>query len=126
MPVDALTAVATKFATTALARTVLTSVGRVLAEFQERKGERAVAALVAALADLKGLPPEAAAAELDRLLVSAEEGTRDPHEALYETFRMFAFARTETAWPFIARMTAEYISEGRVVDDFFRRAGWLC
>ncbi|MES2643877.1 MAG: hypothetical protein V4850_30595 [Myxococcota bacterium] len=125
MPLDPASAFALKLMGSALAKTVLTSIGKALAEFQERKGERAVASLVAALGGLKGLPPDEAARELDELLTTSEPGVRDPHEALYETFRSFAFTRSEAAWPFIARMTAEYVERGCKVDSHFRRTAWL-
>jgi hypothetical protein len=43
---------------------------------------------------------------------------------LYETFRSFADTRTEAAWPYIARLTAQTIRRGGV-DTFFRRAARL-
>jgi hypothetical protein len=126
IPVDPGVSVALKkFAASTLSKTVLLRIGQVLSEFQQRKGERAVNALVAALCELRGLPPGEAELRLDEIVTSAGEGLRDPHEALYETFRMFAFTRTEAAWPYIARMTAEYMEESRAIDSFFRRAGWL-
>jgi hypothetical protein len=125
MAVDPGTGFALKQAGSALVKTVLTSIGKGLAEFQERKGQRAVAALGSALADLEGLPPDGADEALARLLTTAEPGVHDPHEVLYETFRVFAFTRTEAAWPYIARMTAEYLSRSRAIDDLFRRSGWL-
>lgn len=126
VPVDpVVSALALKLVGSAISKVVLTSVGLALAEFQEKKAERAVNALIAALAELEALTPEAAGVKLDALLTTAVEGVRDPHEVVYETFRHFAFTRAEAAWPYIATMTAEYLAAKRPVDKFFRRMGWL-
>lgn len=36
-----------------------------------------------------------------------------------------AYARSDTAWPYIARLTAEYLHHGQPADSFFKRASWL-
>ncbi|MBK7759565.1 MAG: hypothetical protein IPI35_24840 [Deltaproteobacteria bacterium] len=84
-----------------------------------------MASLVDALCRLKGCPPEEAAAQLDEILTSGQPWVGDPHKVLYETFRSFAFTRTQAAWPYISQMTAEYIEQRKTVDTFFRRMGWL-
>lgn len=108
-----------------LTRGVFARVGDAIEVRRARKAERAFQLLVDALVDADGLPPEEAAAHIERILVAGEEGVPDPHDTLYEAFRSFAFTRTEAAWPYIGRLTADYVAHRRRIDTLFRRAAWL-
>ena len=106
-------------------RGVFAKVGDTIEAWRARKVERAFQLLVASLVELDPLPEAAQSERLERILLAGEPGTGDPHQALYEAFRSFAFTRTEAAWPYIALMTADYVHHNRPVDKFFRRMGWL-
>ncbi len=90
-----------------------------------RKVEGAFRLLVESLVELEGLAEPEASQRLEHILLAGEPGTGDPHEALYQSFRSFAFTRTEAAWPYIARLTADYLVENAPIDSFFRRMAWL-
>jgi hypothetical protein len=50
----------------------------------------------------------------------------DQEDLLYDTFRSMAFGRSRAAWPYIARMTADYlVNRGGRPDTFFKRTAWL-
>lgn len=123
------TTIALHVALSEMEKVVDHSISGAIAAFRRVRGDRAVRALVDALAELDGLPRDEAAKKLDDLLTSGEPGVRDPHEVLYETFRSLAFTRTEAAWPYIAKLTASYLPgtyrEQKPVDDYFRRMGRL-
>lgn len=86
----------------------------------ERRAARAMQVYLDSWSTLRGIQPGQAEAEVARML---HEGTAEQDEALYQMFRSMAFSRSPAAWPYIARMTAEYINEQRPADEFFRRLG---
>lgn len=108
-----------------LTRGVFAQVGGALEARRARKVDRAFQLLVDSLVELDGLPAAEQADRLERMLIAGEPGVGDPHQALYEAFRSYAFTRTEAAWPYIARLAAPYVANTRPVDDCFRRTAWL-
>lgn len=55
-----------------------------------------------------------------------QEAREDQEDLLYETFRSMAFSKSRAAWPYIARMTADYLkNRGGKPDTFFKRMAWL-
>ena len=73
-----------------------------------------------ALAAVKS--PEEAREQVKKLLT---EGDPEHDDKLYESFRHMAFSRGDASWPYIAKLTAEYIDNGQPTDAFFKRVGGL-
>lgn len=86
----------------------------------QRRAARAMQVYLDQWATLRGLDAGDAEDEVRRML---HDGTAEEDEALHQMFRSMAFSRSPAAWPYIARMTAEYVNDGRPVDEFFRRLG---
>ncbi len=89
---------------------------------QRKKVERALDLLVKGLATAGDLPREEAEQQVGLLLESAAPQVQ---ELLYADFKSKANARSDAAWPYIARLTAEYLHHGQPADSFFKRASWL-
>lgn len=95
---------------------------RFLARIGNEKAARAYNLLIESLAVAGDLPPDDAQERVRTILEGAEPEVEDH---LYENFQSMARARTEAAWPYIAKLTAEFIHNRRPVDTYFRRVGWL-
>jgi len=89
---------------------------------EERRIKRALALLIEGLATAGDLPPDEAAQRIGDLLAGSSDREDD---LLYAAFRSMAYARSDAAWPYIARLTAEYLHHGQAADSFFKRASWL-
>lgn len=97
-------------------------VGGFCARGNERRAQHAFDVLVDEWAAVGRMPPEEAEIEVRRLLT---EGAPEADDQLHEAFRKINAASSGASWPYIARMTATYLQEGRPSDNFFRRCGWL-
>lgn len=79
--------------------------------------------LVARFAELNGYDDRMADEGLHRLLT---DSTQEQEDLIYESFKSMAFGKSRWAWPYMARLTADYlVHRDGTSDSFFKRAAWL-
>lgn len=97
-------------------------VGGFVGRGNAKRAQHAFEVLVDEWAAVGRMTPEEAEPEVRRLLT---EGDPNADDQLHEAFRRMNSSTSGASWPYIARMTATYLQEGRATDAFFRRCGWL-
>ena len=105
-----------------ITRALVGGVWKLADRIEAARVKRALDLLVESLATVADLPRDEAASRLQELLDGASAEVDD---LLYADFKSKASARSEAAWPYIARLTAEYLHHGQPADSFFKRMGLL-
>jgi len=97
-------------------------VAGVATRVEQRKAAKALEHLIEEWARVGELPHAEAAKRTAEL---TKHGEPQADSILYACFKHMAFSRCGSSWPYIARLTAEYLHLGKPTDSYFRRCGWL-